>query len=60
MAKRIGPAKIHQYSLEFQSDNGHGLPLPNELMRFRTSHRGTSLPVAAIRLVRDREVPFIR
>jgi len=42
-----------------QSDNGHGLPLSNELMRFRTSHRGTSLPVAAMRLVRDGEVPFI-
>ena len=28
-------------------------PLPNELMRLRTSHRGASLPVAATRLVRD-------
>lgn len=35
--------------------------LSNIVMRFRTSHRGTSLPVAAIpRLVRDREVPFMR
>jgi hypothetical protein len=41
-------------------DNGHGLPLPSELMRVRTSHRGTSLPVAASRPVRDGEVPFIR
>jgi hypothetical protein len=41
-------------------DNGHGLPLPSELMRLRTSHRGTTLPVAASRLVRDGEVPFIR
>jgi hypothetical protein len=40
--------------------NRHGLPLPNELMRKRTSHRGTQLPVAALRLVRDGEVPFIR
>jgi hypothetical protein len=46
--------------IDSQSDNGHGLPLSNELMRFRTSHRGTSLPVAAMRLVRDGEVPFIR
>jgi hypothetical protein len=41
-------------------DNSHGLPLPSELMRVRTFHRGTSLPVAAPRLVRDGEVPFIR
>ncbi len=41
-------------------DNGHALPLPSELMRLRTSHRGTSLPVAALRLARDGEVPFIR
>ena len=41
-------------------DNSHGLPLPSELMRVRTSHRGTSLPVAASRLARDGEVPFIR
>jgi hypothetical protein len=46
--------------IDTQSDNGHGLPLSNELMRFRTSNRGTSLPLAAMRLVRDGEVPFIR
>ena len=40
--------------------NSHGLPLPDELMRNRTLHRGTQLPFAASRLVRDREVPFIR
>ena len=40
--------------------DSHGLPLPNELMRARTSHRGTLLPVAATRLSRDGEVPFIR
>src|SRR5574343_194593 len=40
--------------------NRHGLPLPGELMRFRTSHRGTQLLVAAARPVRDGEVPFIR
>ena len=40
--------------------NRHGLPLPNELMRVHTSHRGTQLPFAAMRLVRDGEVPFIR
>jgi hypothetical protein len=40
--------------------DGHGLPLSNELMRYRTSHRGTQMPVAATRLVRDGEVPFIR
>ena len=42
-------------------DNSHGLPLPSELMRCRTSHRGTSLPVAAApRLAREGEGPFIR
>jgi hypothetical protein len=40
--------------------NRHGLPLPNELMRVRNSHRGTWMPFAASRLVRDGEVPFIR
>jgi hypothetical protein len=40
--------------------NRHGLPLPSELMRKRASHRGTELPIAATRLVRDGEVPFIR
>ena len=38
----------------------HGLPLATELMRVRTSHRGTLMPVAAKRLGRDGEVPFIR
>jgi hypothetical protein len=40
--------------------DSHGLPLPSELMRVRTSHRGTLWPVAALRLTRDGEVPFIR
>ena len=39
--------------------NGRGLPLPSELMRVRTSHRGTSLPTAASRSARDGEVPSI-
>lgn len=46
--------------VDTNGQNRHGLPLPKELMRYRTSHRGTSLPVAAMRLVRDGEVPFIR
>lgn len=47
--------------IDANGDNSHGLPLSSELMRFRTSHRGTSLPVAATpRLARDGEVPFIR
>jgi hypothetical protein len=41
-------------------ENAHGLPLSDQLMRLRTSHRGTTLPVAALRTVRDGEVPFIR
>lgn len=40
--------------------NRHGLPLPNAWMRDRTSLRGTWLPLAATRLVRDGQVPFIR
>jgi len=40
--------------------DSHGLPLPSELMRGRTSHRGTLWPVAALRLTRDGDVPFIR
>jgi hypothetical protein len=40
--------------------NSHGLPLPSELMRLRTSHRGTLLPVSALRIARDGEVPSIR
>ena len=40
--------------------NGHELPVPSELMRVRTSQCGTSMPVAAMRLASDREVPFIR
>ncbi len=40
--------------------NGHGLPLPSELMRLRHSHRGTQLPVARQRLAQDGEVPSIR
>ena len=46
--------------IDTNGQNRHGLPLPDELMRVRTSHRGTQLPVAAMRLVRDGEVPFIR
>lgn len=46
--------------VDTHGQNRHGLPLPNELMRDRTSHRGTWLPFAATRLVRDGEVPFIR
>ena len=38
--------------------NGHGLPLPSELMRVRTSHRGTSLPVAATAASSGRGSPF--
>jgi hypothetical protein len=40
--------------------DSHGLPLSSELMRVRTSHRGTSLPFAVSRPARDGEVPFIR
>jgi hypothetical protein len=40
--------------------DSHGLPLASELMRVRTSHRGTLWPVAALHLTRDGEVPFIR
>ena len=46
--------------IDADGDNGHALPLPSALMRVRTSHRGTSMPVAAMRLARDGEVPFIR
>jgi len=31
----------------------------DQLIRCRTSHRGTSLPLAATRPVRDGEIPFI-
>jgi hypothetical protein len=44
--------------IDADGENGHALPLPSELMRARTSHRGTSMPVAATRLARDGEVPF--
>ena len=40
--------------------NRQGLSFPSELMKVRTSHRGTAVPVAALRLARDEEVPFIR
>src|SRR5450631_3257030 len=46
--------------IDSHEQNSHGLPLPSELMRLRTSHRGTSLPLAASRLARDGEVPSIR
>jgi len=45
--------------IDSNEDNGHGLPLPNELMRSATPS-WHSLPLAATRLVRDGEVPFIR
>ena len=41
------------------SQNRHGLPLPDELMRERNSHRGTGLQIAAMGLFRDGEVPFM-
>jgi len=72
-ARDLGLAQLHRAcgvhpvqckdalgEIDTDVDNGHGLPLPSELMRVRTSHRGTSLPVAAPRLERDGEVPFIR
>jgi hypothetical protein len=40
--------------------DSHGLPLPSELTKVGTSHRATLWPVAALRLARDGEVPFIR
>ena len=47
--------------IDTNGQNGHGLPLSSELMRVRTSHRGTELPIAAIpQRARDGEVPFIR
>jgi len=46
--------------IDANGDNGHGLPLPSELMRDRNPHLGTQLPPAASRLARDGEVPFIR
>lgn len=50
--------------IDTNGDNGHGLPLStqtSELMRFRTSHLGTWVPIAAtVRCARDGEVPFIR
>ena len=42
-------------------ENGHDFPIKSELMRVRTSHRGTSMPYSAsLRAPRDEEVPFIR
>ena len=44
-------------------DNGHDFPFhkTSELMRFRTSHRGTWMSdPATARITRDGEVPFIR
>jgi len=46
--------------IDTNGQNRHGLPLPSELMSVRASHRGTLLPVAAMRPARDGEVPFIR
>jgi hypothetical protein len=65
---QLGPARlIHSVHREHvlgqihaNRHNRRGHPLPDELMRARTSHRGTPLPVAAARPVRDREVPFMR
>ena len=61
-AGRVHPVDGKHVLGEIDADeyDSHGLPLPNELMRVRTSHRGTLLPVAATRLSRDGEVPFIR
>jgi len=39
--------------------NSDGLPLSSEWMRVRTVHRGTSMPVAAVRPARGGEVPAI-
>ena len=62
LASRVNPVHRKHVLGEIDADeyDSHGLPLPNELMRARTSHRGTLLPVAATRLSRDGEVPFIR
>jgi hypothetical protein len=57
------PRAVHKHFLgEIDADeyDSHGFPLPSELMRVRTSHRDTYWPVAALRLTRDGEVPFIR
>ncbi len=61
-AGRVHPVNGKHVLGEIDADeyHSHGLPLPTELMRVRTSHRGISMPAAAIRLVRDGEVPFIR
>ena len=45
--------------IDADEDNGHGLPLSDELMRFATPS-WHSLPFAAMRPVRGGEVPFIR
>ncbi len=47
-------------SIDSDGQNGHGLPLPSELMRVRTSHHGSPLPLPALLRGRDGEVPFIR
>ena len=46
--------------IDSNEDNGHDFPFFIQLMRVRTSHRGTVLPVSALRITRDGEVPFIR
>lgn len=39
--------------------NAHGLALSRRLMRVRTSHRGISMPVAAMQSFRDGKVGFL-
>ena len=46
--------------IDSNEDNGHDFPFFIQLMKVRTSHRGTLLPVSALRITRDGEVPFIR
>ena len=62
LASWVNP--VHRKHVLGEIDAGeydrHGSPLPRELMRVRTSHRGTLWPVAALRLTRDGEVPFVR
>jgi len=62
LASRVNP--VYRKHVLGKIDAGeydsHGLPLQSELMRVRTFHRGTLWPVAALRLTRDGEVPFIR
>jgi hypothetical protein len=62
LARRVNP--VHRKHVLGEIDayeyDSRGLSIPSELMRVRTSHRGTLWPDAALRLTRDGEVPFIR